>query len=358
MKGIITLLIILLLSTPVYGNDDIYSVIDQYNLDSIQISSQHTVKGIFDKIIEGDLDFEYIVNYIFQILFSEIRESSVIFKSIIFICILNGMVASISNRDIEKTASIITYAMTIALCTGSLRLALDTLKSAVEAVINIINSALPVILSLLALNGYVSGVSIAGTLIYGFISVLNNLIKLIIIPCICYYTACMVINSISPKTMLARLGNLFYRACTILLKITAVVFSSITGLLKIYMQDIDATASRLAVEGIKIIPVVGDIFSTGIESATKLICTIKSGFGLALIIGIFIAALIPVIKIFVIMAIYKISSALIEPIGDKAIVELIDNMGNANTLILITIITVAFMLCMGILILMTGFMGG
>lgn len=358
MKAILTLLITLLLTTNVYGNEDIYSLIDQYEISSVQVYPGESIKDIFDEIMKGELNLSYIFNYISNIFFKEIKECSAIFKSIIFISVINGIIASISTQGIGKTASVITYAMTIALCTSSLKLALDTVSITIDNVINITNSSLPVILSLLTLNGYVGGTAIASTLMYSFIAFLNSLIKIIILPCICYYTACTTINSIAPKAMVTRLSEMFYKICIWLLRLTAIAFSTLISLLKIYMTNIDSTATRLAIEGIKIVPVVGDIFSTSIGSAAKLLESVKGGFGLAMVIGIFIITLIPVIKILALMLIYKISAALVEPIGDKAIIELIDSIGNANMLVLITIISVTFMLCIGILILMTGFIGG
>lgn len=71
-------------------------------------------------------------------------------------------------------------------------------------------------------------------------------------------------------------------------------------------------------------------------------------FGMAVI---FFLVALPVIKIWVIVLIYRLAAALIEPIGDQRISSAVTSMAGALTLVMVSLATVALMFFLVITIL-------
>ncbi len=348
MKPILTILITLLLSTNIYAAD-IYSVIDEYTLDNISISANQDFKSLFQQILDGEFTFSDITASISSALFKEISGVSAILKGIIFICILNGIINTMAPNNIS--AFTITHILALAMCMSSLKISMNLLSQTVTTVISIMESSMPAVLSLLVINGYSGGAGMYGIFMYGFIDFLSVIVRSVVLPCISFYTVSAVINSISPKSMLTRLGQLFYKICVWSVRVLALVFNGVLAFLKIYMTGIDGTAKKALGEGIKAVPVVGDIFSGSIGTLAQLTTAAKSGFGLALTVSILVAAAIPLVKVLVLMLIYKTAAALAEPISDKGIVEIIDCVGDTHILILGVMFLVIFMFVTGTFIL-------
>lgn len=359
MKIFFIIIIALMLCRNTYAEEiDIYSIVDECAIEDISIATDRDFKSLFQKIIDGDFGIQDIKTGIADVFLKEIKDTSTIFRGIIFICILNGIINTAAPSNIAGTAFTITHVLIVALCMSSLKIAEGLLNDTVESAIHIMESAMPVTLSLLVVNGYSGGAGMTGVFMYGFIDFLSNAVKFVILPFISFYTVCTIVNSISPKDMLTRLSELFYKGCIWFVRILAFVFSGAVAVLKMYMSDIDGITGKVLGEGVKAVPVVGDIFSGSVGSIMKIAGAIRGGFGIALIISILLMAVLPLAKMVVLIIIYKLTAALAEPISDKGIVEIIDSVGNTGILVLAVMFTVIAMFVTGIFILLSGFLGG
>ena len=78
---------------------------------------------------------------------------------------------------------------------------------------------------------------------------------------------------------------------------------------------------------------------------------------LSIIIVLIVASILPMIKIIAITFLYKFIAALIEPVTDKEIVEIIDSIGEGGKLIFSTLFSILFMFIMTNIVCMN-FLGG
>ena len=98
------------------------------------------------------------------------------------------------------------------------------------------------------------------------------------------------------------------------------------------------------------IPVVGGMLADAVETVLGYSLLIKNS---ATIVGLVILALItvfPLLKILAVISIYKICSALIQPLGETTLGEALQTMSKCLTLIFAAVATVALAFFIGIAI--------
>jgi stage III sporulation protein AE len=79
---------------------------------------------------------------------------------------------------------------------------------------------------------------------------------------------------------------------------------------------------------------------------------IKNGIGIAGLVVLLMICLFPLIKIFSIIIIYKVTSALIEPILDNQIVNCLNDMSNSLLIIFSAVVSVGVLFFVFITIIM------
>ncbi|NLZ55022.1 MAG: stage III sporulation protein AE, partial [Thermoanaerobacteraceae bacterium] len=112
-------------------------------------------------------------------------------------------------------------------------------------------------------------------------------------------------------------------------------------------------AAASAVDGISIrtakfasknfIPIVGGIFSDTVDTVVGCSLILKNAIGFAGLIVILLTILFPVIKILAMVFIYRLAGAIIQPLGEEAMVKCLNDMANNLTFIAITVSSVALM---------------
>jgi len=83
----------------------------------------------------------------------------------------------------------------------------------------------------------------------------------------------------------------------------------------------------------------------------------KSGLAVGIVVLIGVCAFTPFVKILAIAAVYKLMSAIIQPLGEKAVTECIDEIGNVISLFL-GIIAMLVIVSMGTVLIFVSLNGG
>lgn len=91
------------------------------------------------------------------------------------------------------------------------------------------------------------------------------------------------------------------------------------------------------------IPIVGGIFSDTVDTIVGCSLILKNAIGFAGLLVVFLTTLFPVIKILALVFIYKFAGAVIQPLGEDAMVKCLNDMASHLTFIAITVSSVALM---------------
>ena len=91
------------------------------------------------------------------------------------------------------------------------------------------------------------------------------------------------------------------------------------------------------------IPVVGKVLGDSVETVLGSLNILKNGLGIIGVIVIVTICLIPIVKIAVLMGMYYLVSAIIEPICDSKIVKCINHVGDSMKMLLAIITSISVM---------------
>jgi stage III sporulation protein AE len=125
---------------------------------------------------------------------------------------------------------------------------------------------------------------------------------------------------------------------------------SVQGVASSSVDGMTIKTAKFAMD--KFVPIVGKFLNDAFDTVVSCSMLIKNGIGIAGLIVLLMICLFPLIKIFSIIVIYKVTSALIEPILDNQIVNCLNDMGNSLLIIFSAVVSVGVLFFVFITVIM------
>ncbi|KAE9637232.1 MAG: stage sporulation protein [Epulopiscium sp.] len=310
------------------------------------------------KIIKGEIDFSIlsVTKVVVKLFFQEIKGFMSLIGKLLIISILcallNNIAESFQNKSTSQIGFYVCYIVLIILLLQSFQIAMEVSQSTIENMVLIMQSVLPILLTLMMTSGGVSSGTIFEPIILFSVQTISMFVKSIILPTIFLIAVIGVVNSLSGKEVLKKMKELFEQITDWILKGIAALFVGIMGIHGLTAPALDGIINNAAKSAVStFVPIVGEALSGAVDVVMNCSLLIKNAIGVGAIILLCIYCIIPVIKILSFLFAYKIAAALIEPISDKRIVNCISDMGEACKRLFTCIFTVNILFIVSITIL-------
>ena len=265
--------------------------------------------------------------------------------TIAIVCgILDHMKSSFTDSSVAELAWFACYIMVVILIVQSFTSILEVGKKAVEQMVNFVQILFPILLTLLIAMGGITSSGMLKPVTALLVGASGTVLKNIMIPLIFFSAVLVLVNNISDKIRLDRLSDLTKNICTWTLGIFFTIFVgvlSIQGALAASFDGISIRTAKYAVE--TFVPIVGGLFSKTVDMIIGCSLLVKNAVGIAGLITTVVIALYPIIKILCLIAIYKISSAILQPISDSRVSVCLNNIGSVLTILFVTVAGIAIM---------------
>lgn len=340
----IALMIILIMtvafSQRAYASETtIESVADMFGLDEAdrglrEIGGDYgmedlSLKDMALKMVTGELDFSFsgLLKTILRLAAGQAADVLYIMRRIIILVLLTAVLetlsSSFSSEGVSRLGQYICSAVLVITIMQSFSYAAGTASDAVDNIADTANTLQPLYMLIMTASGKAAKMSAAVPVLYASTSVLNYAVGKIVVPGILFAALITFINSISERDILMEFAELLSFLCKWSVKVCAGIFVFVMSLIKIGVPDVAVIAGRSIKTAAEAVPVVGSLMSSAAETAAAV--TASMGNSITAAIMIFIAALsvMPVIRLAVIMLIYRLTAALTEPIAPKRIVKCI-----------------------------------
>ena len=180
------------------------------------------------------------------------------------------------------------------------------------------------------------------------ITFIGNFIVGVIIPLVLISTALGVISKVSDRIQVDKLSKFFKTSVVWILGVVLTIFVgvvSVEGSLSSSVDGITAKTAKAAVSSF--IPVVGKILGDAVDTVIGCSSILKNATGIVGVIILIGIAIVPIIKLTVLMAIYYLGAALCQPIADDKIIKLLDQMGDTFKTLLAIMCSVSVMFIIG-----------
>lgn len=365
-KTLIIILIILIFPSLAFSEggiidsvieDQIDKVVDTKEIDIFlkdlvaenEFSFSASPKELIMKVIRGEkvLDGKTLIKDISRIIFNELHLSLNLLSKILIITLISTILTNMQNSfeesSISQLANYFTYVLIAALVLTNFSDLLDMTKATVGRMIDYMQLILPILLTLLIVTGGPSTKILYHPMILGTVNILGISISNIVFPLIYFSFIVSILSNLSQRAELRKLANL---ARQIIIFIISAIFTIFIGILTIYglSTNIDGLSIRTAKFAVdSLVPIVGGFLSDSVDAVIGSSGILKNGIGIIGLIILVLIILLPIIKITVLLLIYSVIGAIVEPIASSNIIKFFSDVSKTLLLVLISLVAVGVM---------------
>lgn len=275
-----------------------------------------------------------------------------VLASILVIIVIHSILKSLSegleNKGIAQITYYVQYILIVTLIMTNFVQILDIVKDSIQSLVGFMNSLIPILITLMITTGSIVSANLIQPIILFLITFIGNFITGVIIPLVLIGTALGIISKISDRVQVDKLAKFFKSSVVWILGVVLTIFVgvvSVEGSLSSNVDGITAKTAKAAVSSF--IPVVGKILGDAVDTVIGCSSILKNATGIVGVIILIGIAIVPIIKLTVLMAIYYLGAALCQPIADDKIIKLLDQMGDTFKTLLAIMCSVSVMFIIG-----------
>ncbi len=363
-RTIFLILLILMIPNIAFGVDiDNFIVEEQLDLfDTSKLESfiqdiledNHALKdfsfrNMIKKVIKGEKIFEKdkLKDFIIETFFNELRINLSFLAKILAITIISAVLTNLQGTfeksSVSQIANYVTYMVLAILIIGSFYQLMEVVENTIRNMVGFMEIIMPVLLTFLVIAGGPNTKILFHPMIIGSVNLIGVLVQNIIIPLIYFSFIVSILANLSSSAELKKLSELGRQIITFM--ITA-AFTIFIGIITIYglstkMDGLTIRTAKFAIDNF--VPIVGGFLSDAVETVIGSSAILKNGIGIIGLLILIIITVLPAIKISILLFIYRVIGAVIEPIVSSNISNFFTDIGKTLLLILISVVSVAIM---------------
>ncbi|TFJ93705.1 stage III sporulation protein AE [Lentibacillus salicampi] len=270
----------------------------------------------------------------------------------LFSTILQTMHTAFERGAVSKIAYYVVYIVLIYLVLNSFYLAVSYANDAIDMMSSFMIALLPLMLGIMATLGNVITVSFFHPIIIFLINVSGVLVSRFILPLLFLAALLLIVSDLNENYKVTNLANLFKQVGMGTLGVFLTIFlgvMSVQGATSA-VQDGVAMKTTKFITG-NFIPVVGRTFTDATDTILSASLLLKNAVGIVGVVMIVLIAIFPAIKIFAIALVYKLSAAILQPIGAGPVISALETISKYIVFILACLLAVTLMFFLAIVIL-------
>lgn len=309
----------------------------------------------FSSAMKGDLDGGSIAKKLFNLLGIEIRSQITMIGSIIIIIVVHSILKSVSdgldNGGISQITYFVQYILIVTLIMTNFAGIISSIKDTIQNLVGFSYSLIPLLLALMMITGNIVTASAVQPILLILITFIGNFISTFLLPMVLIGTSLGIISKISDKVQIDKLAKTFKSSVVWILGIVLTIFTGVLSLESSLTGHVDGITTKTTKAVVSsAIPVVGKILSDTAEVVLGSGVILKNAVGIIGVIVIIGICAMPIIKLAVLTAMYHILSAVCQPIADKKIIDIIEQMRDTFKVLLAMVCSISVMLIIGVTI--------
>lgn len=270
----------------------------------------------------------------------------------ILAALLERLSSSFGAKAVVDLAFAICFLVLVILGLQSFQIASSVATATMDQMVGFMYSLIPTLTSLLVAVGSVTSAAVFHPFLWALVGTIASLVQRLLLPMILLSTAFSLVAQFSTELSFPKLGNLLKQGAVLILGVCFIVFSGFMVVRGAIAPVADGISLRTAKYLTKtLIPIAGGMFADTLEVVVGGSLLIKNAVGIFGLVMIMLMVATPLLKVLAMLIVYKIVGALLEPICDKRIVQVLGIMESSLTLVLISLATVALMFFLAITIL-------
>lgn len=272
----------------------------------------------------------------------------------IFSVFLQSLHNAFEQGAVSKVAYSIVFMVLIIIALNSFRVASEYAIEAIDTMSQFILALLPLLLALIATSGGVTSAGFFHPVLVFLVNISSLIIKNAVLPLLFLSTVLSIVNTLNGQLKVSQLAGLLKKASITVLGIFITILLGVISLQGTAAAVADGVAIKTAkfVTG-NFIPIVGRMFTDAADTVLSASLVLKNTLGIAGLLLVILIAAFPALKILVISFIYKLSAALLQPVGDGPVIACLNAVSNSMLYIFASLAIVSFMFFISLTIIIT-----
>jgi len=330
-------------------------MLDQLDKDVKESLPEFSLSKTFEDLKSGKFTLspkEFSQN-ILKAMLKEIVTNAPLIAKLLILAVLCAVINQLQlafSGSVAKTAQMLVYLVLLGIAITSFKIALDVGSKAIDNMVSFMQATLPVMYAILLAMGNLTSAALFKPIVLGSLVFLASVVKSVVLPLFFFGIVLRLFNSISEQFRLSKLASLLEFVGKFSIGAVMTIFIGIMSVEGVTGGVADGVALRTVKYSADLIPVVGKFFKDAVELVASSGLLLKNALGLVSLLAIVIITLAPVIKIIAMMFTFKISAALVEPLGEKKLADCLQDMSKGLLYIFTAVAAVAIMFFMAITI--------
>lgn len=363
-KTILVLVLFCITAIPVYaaeagqssmGEQPDFQEIEQV-LTEIQGTRKLNFGQVFQDVLTGKepLNVNLIIDECLKILTSEIVENRFSIISIILLSVLSAVLSNITavfrSRQIAQIGF---YMMALLIAVLLLQTMRTTVEIASETVGNLVLFMEVLLPAYFMGVAFISGTAAASTF-YGTallaVFLVEGVLSAVVLPMIQIYIMLVIINHIVGEGMLDQFLKLLKSMIQYVLKTAIAVVIGINTIQSMFTPVLHSVKTSMLTGAVSLLPGMSGVTEATWNTVVGSAVLIKNAVGVTAVCIMIFIVLIPIVKLTVIMFMYRIAAAFAGGLAANGTAECISGMGDGTGMLLKTVVTsiVLFMITIAI----------
>ena len=347
MKKILLFLILFLSFSPTlaFGAEVIQKEAQKLETEAVdraarELDAETDFSELLSEVLSGefDLTFEGIQEKVEEAAFGEFRLQGKLLMQLVIVVLLSAILKQLSDsfqgKHVGEMGFYLCYMVLVVVILSSFHGISDLVVERVDSINGVFGAMIPIFLTLLAAKGNLAQGTLMGSAVMGGSAALSVAVSKIIIPAILLAISLEMADHISEKPILGKFAELLRQCISWGMKGAAMLFMLLLSLQKIGGGAVNGLAVRTAKIAVGTVPVVGNVMGGAVETAAAAAATLRSGTLVAAAVFLLLLCIPLVIKLLVIMLIFRLTAAAAEFVCEERLVECIDAAGEYTGLLL------------------------
>lgn len=308
-------------------------------------------KGFLDKIktlLSGEISSDSSIwTNILEIFFDSLLEVIPFISIIIAVALLGNLIQGLKPTKGEKSISnlihFVTYGIIVVIILSIVVKMITMTTNTIFTIKNQMDAIFPLLLTLLTAIGGTVSVSVYQPAMALLSNIIINLFTYVLMPLFIFSIIFSVVSNLSNTIKLDKFTSFFNSTFKCITGFVFTIFTAFLSIQGITAGSIDGISIKTAKYAIKsYVPILGSYISDGlgvILASSNLIKNAVGASGLFLLLATIIS---PILQLVLFMLALKLVSAIIEPLGSKQISNFVSNLSKNMTLLVVTIVGIAF----------------
>ncbi len=307
---------------------------------------------------QGGPSMGSVIHGLLRYFLSMLADNTELIGGILLLSVLAAVLESIQSAFEHQAVSQVAYAMIflvlLVIAIGSFTVAIGYARHAIETMNDFMLATVPIAVALLAASGALASAAFFQPVLIFIVHFVSNMIFLFVFPLIFFSAVLDITSALSPRYKLTRLAGLLRTGGMATLGICMSAFLGVTAVQGAGKGVADGIALRAVKFSVTtFVPVIGKAVSDATETVLSASLLVKNAVGIAGLIIVACIAVFPALKILALSMVYGGSAALMQPIGDNAMIACLGTLAKSLVLVFACVLLVALMFFLSICILLT-----